>query len=142
MSDNQVNWQHFHHVADIGIRGSGDTPEQAFAQAAMAMTAVITEPELVDANTCIDVECNSDDLEYLFIDWLNSLVYEMATRRMLFSQFDITITDGHLKARVCGESIDRDKHQPAVEIKGATLTELKVKQQENGDWIAQCIVDV
>lgn len=138
----KAEWQHFHHVADIGIRGWGDSPQDAFAQAAMAMTAVITEPPLVDNKMCINVECESSDIEYLFVDWLNALVYEMATRHMLFSQFDIQIHDSRLSAKVCGEPVDRDKHQPAVEIKGATLTELSVKQSEDGRWLAQCVVDV
>ncbi|MGD8526233.1 MAG: archease, partial [Thioalkalispiraceae bacterium] len=91
---------------------------------------------------CISLECDAEDREYLFVDWLNALVYEMATRHMLFSQFDVKIQDGHLQARVCGEKVDRNRHQPAVEIKGATLTELRVKQQQDGRWLAQCIVDV
>ena len=136
-----AEWQHFHHVADIGIRGCGTSPAEAFAQAAMAMTAVVTEPQLVDKNICIDVECDATDLEYLFVDWLNALVYEMAIRHMLFSQFDIQIHDGHLKAKVCGERVDREKHQPAVEIKGATLTELRVEEND-GNWLAQCVIDV
>jgi tRNA nucleotidyltransferase (CCA-adding enzyme) len=140
--NNKTKWQHFHHVADIGIRGFGETPEQAFVQAAIAMTAVITEPQSVAVNACIDIECEAMDLEYLFVDWLNALVYEMATRNMLFSQFDVSIADGHLKARVCGETVNREKHQPAVEVKGATLTELQVREQKDGGWLAQCIVDV
>ena len=138
----KAGWQHFQHVADIGIRGFGNSVEMAFTQAAMAMTAVITEPDRVDNNICIDIVCESADLEYLFIDWLNALIYEMATRHILFSQFDIQIRDGHLKAKVCGERIDREKHQPAVEIKGATLTELRVQKDKEGDWLAQCVIDV
>jgi len=138
----KAGWQHFQHVADIGIRGYGNSVEVAFIQAAMAMTAVITEPERVNNDICIDIVCESADLEYLFVDWLNALVYEMATRHMLFSQFDIQIHDAHLKAKVCGERIDREKHQPAVEIKGATLTELRVQKDKEGHWLAQCVVDV
>lgn len=138
----KAEWQHFHHVADIGVRGYGSTPAEAFANAATAMMAVITDPNLVANANCIDVECESADLEYLLVDWLNALVYEMATRRMLFSQFDVQIHGMNLTARVCGEAVDRDRHQPAVEIKGATLTELKVEQQDDGGWLAQCIVDV
>ena len=140
--NNNTKWQHFQHVADIGIRGFGINPEEAFIQAAVAMTAVITEPRLVDTNTCINVECEGADLEYLFVKWINLLVYEMATRNMLFSQFEINIMENKLTAKVCGEQVDRAKHQPAVEIKGATLTELKVMQQPNGIWLAQCIIDV
>jgi SHS2 domain-containing protein len=29
-----------------------------------------------------------------------------------------------------------------VEVKGATLTELKVGRTEDGAWIARCVVDV
>lgn len=141
MNSNQ-KWQHFQHVADIGIRGVGKSPAQAFACAATAMTAVVTEPELVEARICVDVQCEASDLEYLFVKWINALVYEMAIRHMLFSQFDISISENKLKAKVCGEQVDRDKHQPAVEIKGATLTELQVTQQQDGNWLAQCIVDV
>lgn len=141
MNDSK-EWQHFQHVADIGIRGFGASLAEAFANVAVAMMAVITEPGQVANNTCIDVECHSPDPEYLLVDWLNALVYEMATRRMLFSRFDVKIEDGRLAAKVCGEAVDREKHQPAVEIKGATLTELKVAQQADGRWMAQCIVDV
>ena len=138
----EAGWQHFQHIADIGIKGFGSSVEIAFTQAALAMTAVITEPELVDNNICIDIVCESADLEYLFVDWLNALIYEMATRQMLFSQFDIQICDGHLKAKVCGERVNREKHQPAVEVKGATLTELRVEKDKKGDWLAQCVIDV
>ena len=31
------------------------------------------------------------DDELLLVDWLNALIYEMATRRMLFGRFDVTI---------------------------------------------------
>jgi SHS2 domain-containing protein len=40
-------WAHFHHEADIGIRGIGRTREEAFEEAAVALTAVITDPESV-----------------------------------------------------------------------------------------------
>jgi len=140
--NDKASWQHFQHVADIGIRGCGNSVEEAFTQAAIAMTAVITNPPLVDNKTCFDVECKSTNLEYLFVDWLNVLIYEMATRHMLFTQFDIHINDGRLKANICGEQVNREKHQPAVEIKGATLTELQVKKDKAGLWCAQCIVDV
>ena len=136
------SWQHFQHVADIGIKGCGNTIDEAFTQAAIAMTAVITDPKLVNNKMCFDVECKSTNVEYLFVDWLNTLVYEMATRHMLFNKFNIQIHDGHLTAKVCGETVNREKHQPAVEIKGATLTELQVKKDKEGLWCAQCVVDV
>ena len=134
-------WQHFAHEADIGIRGSGSTMTEAFEMGAMALTAVVVDPEKVKSLTEVDISCSAPDKELLFADWLNAIIYEMDTRRMLFSQFNLQIQDLKLQAIIKGEMIDRVRHQPAVHVKGATYTELKVKQ-ENDLWIAQCVIDV
>jgi tRNA nucleotidyltransferase (CCA-adding enzyme) len=134
-------WEHFPHEADMGVRGLGATKAQAFEQAALALTAVITDPGKLSANQVVDIACEAPDDELLLVDWLNALVYEMATRKLLFGRFEVHITDHQLNARAWGEPADVAKHQPAVEIKGATYTALRVAQ-ENGQWIAQTVVDV
>jgi SHS2 domain-containing protein len=138
----KTHWDHFPHSADIGVRGIGASKEEAFEQAALALTAVITDPRTVAPNEVVELTCEAPDDELLFVDWLNALVYEMATRRMLFSRFKVHIGSQRLHAKVWGEAIDLARHQPAVEVKGATYTELLVKQDENGAWLAQCVVDV
>jgi tRNA nucleotidyltransferase (CCA-adding enzyme) len=135
------HWEHFHHQADVGVRGCGETLEAAFVQAAMGLTAVITEPAEVAASVAIKLHCEAPDRELLFADWLNALIYEMTLRKMLFRRFEVSIVDNQLNATAWGESIDQARHKPAVEIKGATYTELYVDQIE-GAWIAQCVVDV
>ncbi len=134
-------WEHFEHKADIGIRGFGNTLAEAFEQVAVAMTAVVTDISLVQATTAISISCSDEDNDTLLYDWLNALIYEMATRKMLFSQFDVTIDHGKLDATVYGEAIDIERHQPSVEIKGATYTELAVYQHEQ-HWAVQCVIDV
>jgi tRNA nucleotidyltransferase (CCA-adding enzyme) len=136
------HWEHFHHQADIGVRGVGDTLEEAFAQAAIALTAVITDPSAVAAGIAVPIECEAPDRELLFADWLNALIFEIATRKMLFSRFELSIEGGHLTGSAWGEAIEQARHQPAVEIKGATYTELSVAKGEDGLWRAQCVVDV
>jgi len=138
----QPAWEHFYHMADIGVRGRGETLAQAFEQVAIAMTAVVTEPERIQPLQAIDVSCDAPDQELLLVDWLNALVYEMATRKMLFSRFEVTVQKQQLIARAWGEKIDIARHEPTVEIKGATYTELKVAQLTDGSWMAQCVVDV
>ncbi len=136
-----ARWEHFAHEADMGVRGIGATKDEAFAQAALALTAVITDPAGVAPNKAVAVACRAPDDELLFADWLNALVYEMATRKMLFSRFDVHIANGALTATAWGERTDPERHHPAVEIKGATYTALKVAR-ENGAWVAQTVVDV
>jgi SHS2 domain-containing protein len=139
---NVSHWEHFPHEADMGIRGIGASLEEAFAQAAMAMTAVITDPREVLTKETVTVTASDPDPELLFVDVLNAIIFEMAERHMLFGRFRVTLDDGHLTATASGETIDVERHQPAVEIKGATYTGLAVKQLDHGLWMAQCVVDV
>ena len=135
-------WEHFPHEADMGIRGFGITKAQAFEQAALALTAVVTDPQQVDSQLERHFTCNAPDDELLLVDWLNAIIYEMACDHMVFGRFNVTITDHHLKAMARGEPVDRIKHEPAVEIKGATYTALSVRKIEGNGWVAQCVVDV
>jgi SHS2 domain-containing protein len=135
-------WEHFPHEADVGVRGVGATQAQAYEQAAMAMTAAITDLASVAPKTRLQLACVAPDAELLLVDWLNALVYEMATRSMLFSRFEVQLQDHHLTAQVWGEAIEVARHHPATEVKGATYTALKVAQQPDGSWLAQCVVDV
>jgi tRNA nucleotidyltransferase (CCA-adding enzyme) len=135
-------WEHFPHQADIGVRGIGASKAEAFEQAARALTAVITDPQLVKPREKVEVACEAPDDELLLVDWLNALVYEMATRKLLFGRFEVRLHGHRLEARAWGEAIDVARHQPAVEVKGATLTCLRVGQEPGGAWVAQCVVDV
>lgn len=137
-----AHWEHFPHQADVGVRGLGATLEQAFEQAALALTAVITDPADVAAKEMLQLSCMAPDTELLLVDWLNVLIYEMITRNMLFSRFEVHLEGNHLTANVWGEALEVARHHPAVEIKGATYTALKVAQQPGGGWLAQCVVDV
>lgn len=138
----EPHWEHFRHEADVGVRGFGPTRESAFGQAALALTAVITDPAAVAARTPVHIACSAPEDALLFCDWLNALIYEMATRHMLFSRFDIVLEDGRLDATAWGEPVVAERHRPAVEVKGATYSELDVRQLPEGGWLAQCVVDV
>ncbi len=135
-------WRHFSHEADIGIHGSGNSPEQAFEEAAVAMTAVITDPDSVACRESVTVNCEDPDRELLLVDWLNALIYEMATRRMLFRRFKVEFEGTRLHGTAWGEPVDRIRHQPATEVKGATYTALAMYESPPGVWHAKCVVDV
>jgi len=125
----------------MGVRGVGLTKAQAFEQAALALTAVVTDLQTIEARQPIEVECEAPDDELLLADWLNRLIYEMSDRKMLFSRFSVQLDGQRLHGQAWGESLDPARHHPAVEIKGATYTELRVAQ-EKGEWVAQTVVDV
>ena len=140
-SASKAGWEHFPHDADVGVRGWGSTAAEAFEQAAHALTAVITHVE-VKPQVSVEVRCEAPDLELLFVEWLNAVIYEMAVRKMLFGRFAVRIDGTRLEGTLWGEPVDIERHAPACEPKGATYTALRVAKDLDGTWSAACIVDV
>ncbi|KAB2867543.1 MAG: archease [Bauldia sp.] len=134
-------WEHFSHDADIGIRGCGSTLSEAFEQAALALTAIVTDAPIATTGR-VKVTCRRDDVRLLFVDWLDAVIYEMAVRHMLFGRYAVEIDGAELRATLWGEPVDVHRHAPACEPKGATLTALEVDQDAGGLWSARCVVDV
>ena len=120
----------------------GDGRELLDACRRLRPDCVITDVKTVRPERAVAISCDAPTDDLLLVDWLNALVYEMATRCMLFSTFVVAIEDSHLHATAWGEPVDRARHEPAVEVKGATYTALRVEQLEDGHWLVQCVVDV
>ena len=137
-----ASWEHFSHGSDIGVRGIGNSAEEAFEQAAIALTAVVADVGAIGQSEIVEVRCDAPDLELLLVSWLNAIIYEMAVRRMLFSNFRITLEGYSLTGTLAGEKLDPERHQVAVEAKGATVTALRVTRNQEGQWLAQCVIDV
>jgi SHS2 domain-containing protein len=131
----------FEHDADIGVRGRGATLAEAFANAGRALTSVLTDPAGVREVLSVEIACEAPDADTLLFDWLNALVYEMATRRVVFARYEVSIEGRKLRARAFGEPVDVSRHHPAVEVKGATWTGLRVAREGRGR-VVECVVDV
>jgi tRNA nucleotidyltransferase (CCA-adding enzyme) len=145
MTSVDETWQHFDHAADMGIAAAAASIAGIFEQIAMGMMAIVTDAP-VQSRECVDIDCAAPDREMLLVDWLNTLIFEMATRRLLFGSFSVRVeerADGcELHGRAWGEPVDRARHHPAVELKGATYTALDVHRDVRGTWHARCVVDV
>jgi SHS2 domain-containing protein len=137
-----ARFEHFAHGADVGIRGLGESPAEAFAQAARALTAVTCDLASVAVRETIDVELEGRGLDDLFFAWIDALVFFMATRRMVFSSFQVELVGDHLRAKVGGESLRTHQHAPSLEVKAPTFSSLSVQKRDDGMWVAQCVVDV
>jgi tRNA nucleotidyltransferase (CCA-adding enzyme) len=141
VTDRSAHWEHFEHESDIGVRGVAPTVAAAFEQAALALTAVVVDPATVREARTVDVACEAADYEMLLVEWLDALIYRMSAGRLVFARFEVTVDAHRLSAKCFGEPIDVARHQPAVEVKAATLCALSVARAD-GTWIAQCVVDV
>ena len=131
----------FEHLADIGVRGYGKGMEEAFENGAKAMFSVMADINAVKPSEREEVCCEAEDLEMLFVEWLNSLLSAAHLSGELFCNFKVEITDHKLRGWAQGERLDQGRHHVMTEVKAATYSMLKVGRE--GDiYIAQCIVDV
>jgi SHS2 domain-containing protein len=139
--------EHFEHGADVGVRGIGMSIEEAFAGAAQAVSRfVVEDPAKLGRSVEAAITCSAGGREELLVAFLNEVISLMDVRRVVFGSFDVTIRrlaggTWDLSARARGDPFDPSRHEATVEPKGATFTELRVAE-ENGRWVAQCVVDV
>lgn len=136
------SYEHFAHQADMGVRGYGHTREEAFEQAALALTAVMVPPDMVAPRECVRVSCTAADDELLLLDWLGAVVYQISACKLIFGRFKVSMTGTRLDGELWGEPLDVARHQPGVEVKAATAAALRVAELAGGIWLAQCVVDV
>jgi SHS2 domain-containing protein len=131
---------YFEHDADIGIVGSGHTIEEAFESAAKALFSIQCNLSEVRPIQRMDIDFSEEDFEYALVTWLNRLVFEAQSKKMAFSEFSLKRSGGKWHGVAIGQHWT-DSMTRGVEVKGATLTGLSVKQ-EGKEWSARCIVDV
>jgi len=134
-------YETFEHEADIGIRGFGDNLEEAFTHAAVALYSVIVNIDAIEPREKRIITVSAPDNELLLIEWLNALLATSDIERMVFSKFEVKINGMSLTGAAWGENLDRERHEPKVEVKGATYHMLSIKN-ENNRYMVQCVVDV
>lgn len=128
------------HEADVGVKGYGKNWEQAFQEAAKAMFSLMTDLDKIKPRKTLEIEAESDEIDTLFIEFLNELLYLQSIHEMIFSEFKIKIKNNKLKGKIKGQKIKEDT-ELRTEVKAATYAGLKAKQ-ENNQKIVQCILDV
>jgi RNA-splicing ligase RtcB len=113
-------WDHFQHMADIGVHGFGESLAEAFEQAALTMMAVIADPARVRQDDVVEVVCTAPDRELLLVDWLNAWVYEIATRNMPRRAWTCSSTCPTTSARKRNTFVDGQPRRLFVHRKGTT----------------------
>ena len=137
-----VRYETFEHESDIGIRGCGNSLEQAFENAAVALYSVMMNIGKIAQTEKKAIAVSAPDRELLLVEWLNALLALSDIERLVFSKFEVKIIeDTTLTGIAWGEPLDRVRHEAHVEVKGATYHMLSVRE-ENGRYWAQCVVDV
>lgn len=134
-------------TSDISFVARGATPEAAFEAASEALlAATLEDPGAVASRETLRLELEEPDLELLLLRFVNELVYLRDARDLLLRARSLRITrDGDavgLTAELAGETIDRDRHRLALDVKAATAHGLAVVRDDRGGWEARVTLDV
>ena len=135
-----VGYGYFDHDADVGVIGRGDRLESAFESAAAATFALMADPASVRAEENLVVEFVEDDAELALATWLNVLLGEARRRGLVLREFHLARDGPRWRGAARGERW-REGIERGVEVKGATLTALRVDRGPDGVE-ARCVVDV
>ena len=132
------------HTADAKFKAFGKSLEEAFANAAYAMTDVITDHKKVAATIKKRIHVTSEDEKALLYDFLEKFLVMLDTERFLLAKV-INITIKQKKKLSLVAEIAGDNHpqyyQIKTAIKAVTYQEMEIKQ-EKAKVTVQVVVDI
>lgn len=121
------------HTADVGIRATGKNLEEALAEAARGMFALITGGGTIESRIERHISiAHTGDMELLLVDWLSELLYIHDVEHLVFGDFSVSVDGKNLSATARGEVYDRKKHGYGVEIKAVTYHMLEIQTHKKG----------
>jgi SHS2 domain-containing protein len=146
MSSQRKQYEYLDHTADIKFQAYGETQEEVFENAALAMFNVIIDTGKVSGDTTREITLKSPDLEALIVDWLSELLYIFEVEEIIFREFRVEKIreeeSGYsIKAQALGEKYYPDSHPFETEIKAVTYNQLEIVKTPSG-WKAQVVVDI
>ena len=135
------NYEYFDVTADIGFKAYGESLNEAFENAGLAIFNIISDTSNVEPKKEISFKVRSEDEISLLYDFLEELLFYHEIEFMLFSEFHVEIDDMlQLRATIRGEAIDWDRHERKTEIKAITYHKMDVRKTDIFE--VQVIVDL
>lgn len=138
-----MKFEFFEVTADVGYIAYGNTLDEAFQNAALAMFEVITDTSKIEANIEKKIEIESEDEFALLYDWLTELIFLHDSEYLVFSRFKVEIHRNglyNLKGVLWGEKFDSKVHESREDVKAVTYHMMKVEQKDG--YMVQVILDI
>ncbi len=124
------------------LQARGKSLTEAFQSAATGFFGLITDVATIRPTEEVVIFCESSDSDWLFSDWINTLIYEVRERGMLFSEFDIAVDGINVKGKIRGEAIDSKRHPLKLEqLSGAAFDELSAEESADGARVSVVLND-
>ena len=134
--------KYIEHPSDVGFEAYGDTLEELFANAAIAMYSLMTDVDEIEEEEEREIEINSEDLYSLMFDWLDELIFLFDSESLVMRSFDIAIDESNFRIQgTCkGGKFNPSTHVSGIIIKAVTYNMMQIKS--NDVWKARVILDV
>ena len=134
--------KYIEHPSDVGFEVYGDTLEELYANAAIAMYSLMTDVDEIEGDEEREIEINSEDLYSLMFDWLDELIFLFDSESLVMRSFDIAIDESNFSIHgTCkGGKFDPSKHVSGIIIKAVTYNMMQIKKNEI--WKARVVLDV
>ena len=138
------SYEFLDHTADAKFRARGDTLEEAFSNAALALASLMWDWSVVEPKTSVPVRVRGRDYEQLLVKLLDEVIYLKETRRFLLGRVQgLAIEAGPegltLAAEFLGDQ-SSDRYEVHGEVKAATYHEMKIFR--DGGCSVQVVVDM
>lgn len=134
------------HPSDIGFRSYGTGLEEAFENAALALTEIMVDVGQVRPQGEISIELQAEDREALLFDWLDFFLYLQDAEDLICSKFEVeNISEENeefkLEARAWGEKFDPERHGHGTEVKAITYHMMEIDCDQERCSV-QVVVDI
>lgn len=136
MENNNLSkkFEFFDVTADVGYNAYGNTLEEAFENAAIAMFEVITDTSTIKPKIKKEIKIKSEDKYALLYDWLSEFLVILDSEYLVFSKFKVKIElkDNKylLEGTAWGEEFDTSFHEIRSEVKAVTYHLMDIKKEK------------
>jgi SHS2 domain-containing protein len=140
--DNRKRYRVTARQSELAVKVSGSSQTELFANAAFALFDVMTDIEKIETKERLPLEVEGLNMDDLMVNWTRELLYLFQGGGYLLKEFNIReARETSVKAEVCGEKIDPDRHEIKKEINGVAYHQTRM--QKTGDqWTAQLIFEM
>src|ERR687892_2809331 len=125
--------------SELAVKVVGSSQADLFANSAYALFDVMTDVEKIEIKDRLPLEVEGIDRDDLMVNWMRELLYLYQGSGYLLKEFQISeFKDTVVKAEVCGEKIDPDRHEIKQEVAAVAYHQSRMAKTGN-QWTAQLI---
>ncbi|MCW1300928.1 MAG: archease [Candidatus Nanoarchaeia archaeon] len=134
------------HTADVEFEALGNSLEQAFERAAIAMQSVMIDLHEVEKKVRREIVAEGEDNESLLYDFLEKILIINDSENIFFSEVKVSKIwkEGNklkVSAVLLGEEFDPRKHRGRAVVKAVTYHGMRVGKKD-GKFYVHVVLDI